>query len=199
MTDRRSAHPRIPSRECRRRDRRRHTHVGARQLRHLAGEKPEGADHPEPDRSASRGRVEDVRIERQLRVLAERQPRVVVEGDFQPRRVTGRHDLVEKTDELRPSARGGATTRSARLPLYAADRADRLLRRDLITGEARKKRHRNDESADAICACPSEYHQTNSGTTRARAQCRRMLLRRRGCMHLCWPGATLACRRRAVE
>ena len=87
------------------RDRRRHAHIGARQLRHLAGEKSEGADHPEPDRSASRGGVKDVPIEHQLSVLAKRQSRVIFEGELQPRRRTSRHGLVEKTDALRPSAR----------------------------------------------------------------------------------------------
>jgi hypothetical protein len=78
---------------------------------------------------------------------AERQPRVVGEGDFQPRRFTGRYDLVEKDGRVEAERPCGAATRSARLPLYAADRADRLLRlrRGLTAGEARKKRHRNDD------------------------------------------------------
>src|SRR4029453_18433648 len=82
---------------------------------------------PRLDRSAARGRVEDVLIKRQLRLLAERQPRVVGEGDFQPRRFTGRHDLVEKDGRVEAERPCGAATRSARLPLYAANRADRLL------------------------------------------------------------------------
>ena len=50
---------------------RRYTDDGRPQLRHLTGEKPQGADHPEPDHSAASSRVEDVPIERQLRLLTE--------------------------------------------------------------------------------------------------------------------------------
>ena len=127
------------------RKRRGHSDVGARQLRHLAGEKPEGADQPKPDPSASRGRAEDVPIERQFRVLAERHPRIVFEGELQTRRCTGRHDLVGKHGCVAAEHSCSAATRSARLSLYAANRADRLLRRGLTADAARKKRHRNDD------------------------------------------------------
>ena len=70
-------------------DRRRHADVCARQFRHLAGHKAEGADQTKLDRSLAAGRVEYVSIERQLCLLAERQPCVIGEGDFQPRRFAG--------------------------------------------------------------------------------------------------------------
>ena len=70
-------------------DRRRHADIRACQFRHLARRKTEGADQPEPDGSLARGGVEYVIIERQLRLLAERQPRVVGECDSQPRRLSG--------------------------------------------------------------------------------------------------------------
>src|SRR4029450_12697800 len=44
-------------------------------------------------------------------LLAERQPRVGGEGDFQPRRFTGRHDLVEKDGRVEAERPCGAATR----------------------------------------------------------------------------------------
>src|SRR6185437_4468799 len=102
------------------RDRSRHADVGALKLRHLAGEKPEGAKHPELERPPSRSRIENVSIERQLRVLAQRQPRIVLEGNFQPPCCSGRHGLVEKDGCIEAERPCDAATRPARLSLYAA-------------------------------------------------------------------------------
>src|SRR5262249_23515929 len=71
------------------RNRGRHADLRARQFRHLARHKAERAKETKFDRSAAGGGVIYVIIERQLRLLAERQPRVVGEGDFEPRRFTG--------------------------------------------------------------------------------------------------------------
>lgn len=94
-----------------------YTYVRPRQLRRLAGEKPEGADHPDLDSAPARGRIEHERIERQLRPLAERHSRPVGEGDFQSRRFSGRHDLVEENGRLEAKRLGDAAMCSARFPL----------------------------------------------------------------------------------
>jgi len=57
------------------------------------------------------------------------------------RRVTRR----AKDGRLEVKRLGGAAKRPARLSLYAADGADRILRPNLAADEARKKRHRNDD------------------------------------------------------
>src|SRR5262249_17067586 len=106
------------------------------------------------------------------RVLAERQPRVIFEGHFQPCGCTGRHGLVENNRRVEAERPCSAAKHSARLSLYAADRADRIPGRDLITGEARKKRHRNDDQLTQPMPARPKYHQTDSDITRARAQCR---------------------------
>jgi hypothetical protein len=80
----------------------------------------------------------DEGIERQLCLLAERQPRTVGEDDLQPRRFSGRHDLVEKDGRPEGKRLGRAAMRSARLSLDAADGADRLLRCSLAAGEGGK-------------------------------------------------------------
>ena len=65
-------------------------------------------------------------------------------------------------------------------PLYAADRADRLLRRGLAAGEARKKRHRNDDQPmQHAPARPNSIGPILTQCERA-PNARRMLLRRRG-------------------
>ena len=82
VPDRRSARPRIPSHGCPL-SRQASSHLRRNASPSTLGrKKPEGADHSEPDRSASCSRVEDVPIERQFRVLAERQTRIIFEGDL---------------------------------------------------------------------------------------------------------------------
>src|ERR1700751_5150912 len=108
------------------RDRRRHAHIRARQFRHLARHNAESADQTKSDRAAARGRVEHVTIKRQLCLLAERQPRVVGKGDFEPRRITGKDDVIEKDRGVEAKRTSGAAICSGRLALDAADRADRL-------------------------------------------------------------------------
>src|SRR5262249_4552105 len=58
---------------------------------------------------------EYVSIERQLRLFAERQPGVVGEGDFQPRRLSGCDDLVAKHRGVQPKGASGAAPRPAGL------------------------------------------------------------------------------------
>ena len=91
--------------------------------------------------SAARCRIEDVPVERQPGVLAVRQPRVVFEGDLEPRRCTGRHGLFENNGYVEGECPCGAAKCSACLSLYAADRADRLLRRGRTADKSAKKRH----------------------------------------------------------
>src|SRR5262249_22793394 len=98
----------------------------------------------------------------------------VGEGHFQPRRFTCRHDFVEKDGRVEAQRLCGAATRCARLSLYPADRTDRLLPRGLTAGEARKKRHRNDDQPIQHAPARPNTIGPNSGTMRARAQCRRI-------------------------
>jgi hypothetical protein len=102
----------------------------------------EGASYSEPDPSASRSGIKDESIQGQFRTLAERQPRLVFESDFQSRRCTGRYNLVEKHRRIEAKRTCGAAMRPAGLSLYSADSADRLLTRDLTAGEATKKSDR---------------------------------------------------------
>src|SRR5262249_26315346 len=88
---------------------------------------------------------EYVSIERQLRLFAERQPGVVGEGDFQPRRLSGCDDLVAKHRGVQPKRASGAAPRPAGLALDAADRADGVLRCGPPGGEAANQHHRNED------------------------------------------------------
>jgi hypothetical protein len=80
-------------------------------LRQFARQKAHRADQCEPNRSAARGGVEYVDTERQPRGFSERQPGIVGERHFKPRRLAVERTSSRKTDAL---ALSGLLRRQAR-------------------------------------------------------------------------------------